>query len=63
MMDRHAAPNYAALPASGLDNGDIKNLITVAIKHSGVTSLPTRPALMVIQSESKKRKPGRIGQA
>jgi hypothetical protein len=40
--------------ASDLDHADIKALIKAAIKHSGVTSPPTRPARIVIKSKSKK---------
>jgi hypothetical protein len=49
--------------ASDLDQVDIKVLIAAAIKHSGVTSPGIRPARMIIQSEAKKRKPGKTGQA
>jgi hypothetical protein len=47
--------------ASDLDHADIKALVEAAIKHSGVTSPPSPPARMIIQSDSKKRKPGKIG--
>jgi hypothetical protein len=49
--------------ASDLDHTDIKALIQAATKHSGVTVPDIRPARMVIQSESKKRKPRKTGQA
>jgi hypothetical protein len=49
--------------ASDLDQGDIKALIKAAIKHSGVTSPGTRPATMIIKSDSKKKKPGKTGKA
>lgn len=42
--------------AADLDRADIKALIKAAIKHSGVTAPGTRPALMIIKSESKKKK-------
>ena len=50
---------------SDLDRADIKALIKAAIKHSGVTSTGTRPALMVIKpgAKSKKKKPGKTGDA
>jgi hypothetical protein len=49
--------------ASDLDHGDIKALIKAAIKHAGVTFPRTGSTRMVIKSESKKRRPGKTGQA
>ena len=49
--------------ASDLDPGDIQALIKAAIKHSGVTFPRARPTRMIIQSESKKRRPRRTGRA
>ena len=49
--------------ASDLDEGDIHALIKAAIKHSGVTFPRARSNRMIIQSESKKRKPRKTGNA
>jgi hypothetical protein len=47
--------------ASDLDHADIQALFKAAIKHSGVTFPTTRSARMVIKSESKKKKPRKVG--
>jgi len=49
--------------ASDLDHGDIQALVKAAKKHSGAKFPKTRSNLMVIKSESKKRKPRRTGHA
>lgn len=43
--------------ASDLNHADIKALIKAAIKHSGVTVAGTRPAQMIVKSQSKSKKP------
>jgi hypothetical protein len=49
--------------ASDLDHGDIHALIKAAIKHAGVAFPRTGSTRIVIKSESKKRRPGKAGQA
>jgi hypothetical protein len=49
--------------ASDLDHGDVHDLIQAAIKHAGATFPKTRSNRMVIQSETKKKRPKRSGRA
>ena len=49
--------------ASDLDQGDIRELIKAAIKHSGFTPPQTRTSRMIIKSGTKKSKPKRAAAA
>jgi len=48
--------------AAELDRGDIKELITAAIRRSGVTLDPNAKIRIVIKSEAKQAKPGKAKQ-
>src|SRR5262245_47228389 len=49
--------------ASDIDHGDIHALIKAPIKHYGVTFPRPRPNPMIIQTESKKKRPKESGNA